>query len=394
MSSNDAIIPAVNLKLQYAIIRDEIDAAIIRVLDHQHFVLGEEVGELERAVAALHGCEHAVGCASGSDALLLTLLALGVGTGDAVIVPPLTFFATAGAVVRVGAKPIFVDINPHTFNMDPAAVAAALAGPKHAGRIKAMMPVHLYGQCADMEPLLSLARTHGLQVIEDAAQAVLATCNGKPAGSFGSAGCFSFYPTKNLSGAGDGGMVTTRDAEFAARLRMLRNHGSLDRITYREVGVNSRLDTLQAAILLVKLKYIRQWTEERQSRATEYRKLFAETFGRVNRLDPNAIYPSRDAPVVLPYEQRNGEHVYHQFTIRALRRDELADYLHERGIDTAIYYPVALHQQPGLQQHGADPSSCPVAARAAQEVLSLPIYPELTAEQQRRVVAETFNFYR
>ena len=357
-------------------------------------MLGEEVGALEREMATLHGCEHAVGCASGSDALLLPLMALGVGMGDSVIVPPLTFFATAGSVVRVGAKPIFADIDPRTLNISPTAVAAAVADPVHAGRIKAILPVHLYGQCAQMEPLLALARTHGLHVIEDAAQAVLAICNGRPAGSLGAAGCFSFYPTKNLSAAGDAGMITTRDAALSERLRMFRNHGSLDRITYPEVGINSRLDTLQAAILLVKLKYIRRWTIARQERAATYRSLFDDVFGKAGRLDASLVYPSADSPVVLPYEERHGEHVYHQFTIRALRRDELAAHLRSRGIETAIYYPVALHHQPAFHHHGSNASSCPEAARAASEVLSLPLYPELTDQQQQRIVAAILDFYR
>ena len=365
-----------------------------RVLERQNFVLGEEVEQLERAIAAMQGCDDAVGCANGSDALLLSILALGIGPGDAVVVPPLTFFATAGAVVRAGARPIFADIDPRTLNISATAVEAALADPVYGKKIKLIIPVHLYGQCAEMDPLLALARKHEVHIVEDAAQAILATYHGQPAGSLGITGCFSFYPTKNLGGAGDGGMITTRDAALAARLRRLRNHGSSDRLTYPEVGINSRLDTLQAAILLVKSKHLREWTDQRRARAADYRRFFAEIFGAASRQDAAAGYPSKDAPVVLPHESLTGEHVYHQFTIRALRRDELAAHLQARGIGTMIYYPVALHRQPAFQGFDADSAQCPEAERAAAEVLSLPLFPELSSDQQQRVVEEILTFYR
>lgn len=387
-------IPAVNLAAQYEAIGDEVRAAVERVLARQNFIFGEEVAQLERGCAELTACDDAVACASGSDALLLALLALGIGPGDEVIVPPLTFFATAGCVARVGARPVFADIDPRTFNIDPACVRAALENPRHAGRVKAIIPVHLYGQCAEMDALRELARTHELHVIEDAAQAILATYHGAPAGSLSAAGCFSFYPTKNLGGAGDGGMITVRDAALAERLRMLRNHGSLDRITYPEVGVNSRLDTLQAALLLVKMRHIRDWTAARRQRADAYRNLFAEAFSAAGRWDASALYPSESAPVVMPHEALAGEHVYHQFTVRVIRRAELMAHLKSLGIETTVYYPVALHQQPAFKPSAADAASCPEAARAAAEVLSLPMYPELTAAQQQRVVEAMLSYYR
>lgn len=394
MSSDPDKIPAVNLAAQYASIRDEVREAVDRVLERQNFVLGEQCVQLEREVAALQGCEDAVGCASGTDAILLSLLALGIGPGDAVIVPPLTFFATASMVDYVGARPVFADIDPRTFNISPTAVEATLADPELAGRVKAILPVHLYGQCADMDPLMKLAGSRELSVIEDAAQAICARYRGIPAGSIGITGCFSFYPTKNLGAAGDGGIISTRDATLGDRLRQLRSHGSRDRLTYPEVGINSRLDTLQAAILLVKMRHIGEWTEARGARASDYRRLFAEVFSPCGRLDPGAVYPTTDAPVVLPHEERAGEHVYHQFTVRVQRRGELMEHLRDRGIETTVYYPVALHQQPAFSATARDSDTCPEAARAAAEVLSLPIYPELTAGQQERVVRAIFNFYR
>ena len=421
-------IPAINLKLQYEAIREETHAAIRRVLERQDFILGPEVSELEQAVARRHDCAYGIGCASGSDALLLSLLALGIGPGDAVLVPAFSFFSPAGSVARTGARPVFVDIDPRTFNLAPSAVEAALRGGQIQGMPKAMIPVHLYGQCAAMDSLLELAARHHLSIIEDAAQAIAARYRNRAAGAMGLCGCFSFYPTKNLGAWGDGGMITTNDAALAERLRLLRNHGSVDSASpstlvqggpfdsaqdgerqsnrepqpnrspradrYRHacLGINSRLDTLQAAILLVKLKYLDKWTAERRKKAAFYRAAFLDA----GLSDPAAIYPSRAAPVVLPYTSPEAEHVYHQFTLRVERRDELAAYLSERGIETAIYYPAPLHLQPAFASAssslGGRRGDCPESERAAQEVLSIPLYPELTDEQQSRVVEEIKKF--
>ncbi|MGH9785764.1 MAG: DegT/DnrJ/EryC1/StrS family aminotransferase [Terriglobia bacterium] len=398
-------IPLLDLQLQHEAIRLETEVAVRRVFERQDFILGAEVGELEQAVARGHDCAYGIGCASGSDAILLSLLALGIGPGDEVLVPAFTFFSTASAVVRAGARPVFVDVDPRTFNLHPEAVEAALRGPHAQGMPQAVIPVHLFGQCAEMEPLLQLAGRHGLRVVEDAAQAIAARSRGRAAGSMGIVGCFSFYPTKNLGGAGDGGMVTTSDAALAERLRSLRNHGTSSsadstgspragRHRHAHLGINSRLDTLQAAILLVKLQHLDAWTALRQTRAAIYRTAFLEA----GLADPGAVYPTcgptRDAPVVLPYSSPQAEHVYHQFTVRVERRDELASYLAEQGIETGIYYPVPLHLQPAFASLGGRVGDCPESERAAQEVLSIPLYPEITEELQVRVVQTIQKFYR
>lgn len=393
-------IPLLGLKSQHEAIRVEIESAIRRVFERQDFILGAEVSELEQAVARGQECAYGIGCASGSDAILLSLLALGVGPGDAVLVPAFTFFATAGSAVRAGARPVFVDIDPRTFNLQPEAVESALRNPPGGGIPKAIIPVHLFGQCAEMDPLLELAKRHGLQVVEDAAQAIAARYRGRTAGSMGVCGCFSFYPTKNLGGAGDGGMITTNDAALAERLRSLRNHGTIGsagsagspwggRHRHAQLGINSRLDTLQAAILLVKLRHLETWTTQRKTRASIYRTAFLEA----GLSDPGAVYPTREAPVVLPYSPPEAEHVYNQFTLRVERRDELASYLAEHGIETAIYYPVPLHLQPAFAFLGGRVGDCPESERAAQEVLSIPLYPEITEEQQARVVQAIKMFY-
>jgi dTDP-4-amino-4,6-dideoxygalactose transaminase len=379
-------IPAVDLKAQYEHIRDEVEQAVRRVFERQNFLLGEEVAEFEQGMARLCGAAFAVGCASGSDALILSLMAAGIGPGDAVLVPAFSFFASASSVALVGARPVFLDIDPQTMNINPAAAQRALDSAAGASA-KAILPVHLYGQCADMSAIEALAASHQLTVIEDAAQAILAHHRGRAAGSMGLAGCFSFYPTKNLSAAGDAGMVVTNDAAIAERLRQLRNHGSLDKVTFPLLGVNSRLDTLQAAVLLVKLQHIEEWTRLRKRKAAFYRQAFATT-----NLVSADIYPAKDAPVVLPFEAEGSDHVYHQFTIRAHDRDALAKHLEGAGIGTAVYYPVPLDRQPALAAW-SEGSWCPEAARAAGEVLSLPIYPELTDSQQSYVVGQIRAFY-
>ena len=385
---NAPTIPSVNLNEQHSPIHEEIEAAIKRVLDRQDFILGAEVAKLEEEVARLHDCGYAVGCASGSDALTLSLMALGISAGNAVLVPAFTFFATAGSVTRLGARPIFVDIDPRTFNINPSAVEDVLKGSPESASAKAIIPVHLYGQCADMGRLMEIAVQHRLAVVEDAAQAVLARCGGRAAGAFGITGCFSFYPTKNLAGIGDGGMITTRDEILAERLRALRNHGSVDKLLFPAIGINSRLDTLQAAVLLVKLRHLEHWTRARQQKAAYYRSAMAAA--RLVNNEEEAL--SKASPIVLPFEAPRMEHVYHQFTVRAHRRDELASHLQAHGIGAAVYYPIPLHRQPVFSQLARD-ANCPQADRAAAEVLSLPIYPELTESQQDRIVAEVRNFY-
>lgn len=385
---NQLTIPAVSLKLQYESIREEVQAAVQRVFERNDFVLGAEVAELEQEMARQHDCSHAIGCASGSDALLLSLMALGIGAGDAVLVPSLTFFATASSVARLGARPLFADIDPRSFNLSPAALEQVLR-ENRSSRVKAIIPVHLYGQCADMRAIMDFAAENGLPVIEDSAQAVLARYRGQAAGSIGRAGCFSFYPSKNLGGAGDGGMITTNDPELAERLRLLRNHGSADKLLFPLLGMNSRLDTLQAAVLLVKLRHLEAWTCRRRQKADYYRQAFTGT----ELVSPQERYPTRQAPIVLPYHAPEAEHVYHQFTVRAYARDKLAAHLEANGVGTAIYYPVPLHHQPAFASLGAA-AVCPEAERAAVEVLSLPMYPELTSSQQSYIVEQVCSFYK
>ena len=367
--------PFLDLQAQFSAIRDEVVAAVTRVLDSQQFILGHEVSALEQEIAAYIGVRYAIGCASGSDALLLALMALGVGPGEEVITTPFTFGATAGAIARLQAKPVFVDIDPATYNIDPCQILAAIS-PK----TRAIIPVHLFGQMADMTAIASLVARTGLPVVEDAAQAIGAKCSARPAGSFGAFGCFSFFPSKNLGGAGDGGLVTTNDADLAERVRTLRVHGSRSKYTYDIVGMNSRLDALQATILRVKLRYLPVWTAARQANAIRYTELFAEY--------------SLHSNVQLPITARPYEHVYNQFVIRAPERDALRSYLKQHGIPTEIYYPFPLHLQPAYSQFGYHKGDFPNAERACNEVLALPIFAELTEAQQRVVVETIADFYR
>ena len=365
----DAPVPLIDLVEQYETIKGEIHAAIDRTLASQRFILGDEVAEFEQEVAAYCDARHAIGCASGTDALILALMALDVGPGDEVITSPYTFFATASAIHRVGAKPVFVDIDPQTFNLNPDAVAAAITGAT-----KAIMPVHLFGRCADMESLWRLAVRHGLAIVEDAAQAIGATYRGRHAGVLGTIGCFSFFPTKNLGGAGDGGMLTTDDPDLAARLRRLRVHGDAGRYEHIEVGLNSRLDALQAAVLRVKLRRLETWTEARRQNAARYARLFAaEGLG--------------DA-VELPADCGEGRHVFNQFCIRVTggQRDAVLKGLQERQIGCAIYYPKPLHLQHCFRFLGYQAGEFPEAERAAAETIALPIYAELGGARQERVV--------
>jgi dTDP-4-amino-4,6-dideoxygalactose transaminase len=360
---SEEAIPQLDLRAQFAALMDEICSAMDDVLASQQFILGEQGAALEQEIARLCGAGHAVGLASGTDALIFALRACGVGAGDEVLLPPFTFVATGSAVSALGARPVFVDIDPETFNLDPKGLERRIT-PK----TRAIIAVHLYGLPADMEPILSLARAHKLPVIEDAAQAIGARYKGRPVGSLGDAGCLSFYPTKNLGAYGDGGMLVTNSAEIAERLRPLRNHGQTGKYVSREPGLNSRLDELQAAVLRVKLRHLSEWQKARQLHAAEYNKLLAGIPG-----------------VITPRVPEGYEHVFHQFTIRIPRRDGVQKFLTERMIGSAVYYPVPLHLQPLYASLGHKPGDFPHAERAAQEVLSLPMYPELRAEQLQRV---------
>jgi len=367
------IMPFLDLKAQYASIRQEVTDAMTRVLESQHFILGLEVEAFEREVSALTACKHAISCASGSDALILALLALEIDRGDEVITTPFTFVATASSIARVGAKPVFVDIDPETFNISPKAVEKVITP-----RTKAIMPVHLFGLSAEMNEINEIAAADRIPVIEDAAQALGGRYEGRAVGSIGMLGCFSFFPSKNLGGAGDGGLVTTNDATLAERLRLLRVHGARTKYEYELLGLNSRLDALQAAILRVKLRHLDQWETGRKRNADRYRELFHEF--RLESVVKSPVAPSRLT------------HVYNQFTIRVRERDALREHLQARGIPTEIYYPRPLHLQKAFAYLGHRPGDFPESEAAGLEVLSLPIYPELTEEQQRTVVAAIADF--
>ncbi|REK07481.1 MAG: DegT/DnrJ/EryC1/StrS family aminotransferase [Planctomycetota bacterium] len=369
-------VPLLDVNRQYQALRAELDKAISSVCESGRFVLGPECDELEKNVAAYCQAPHAVACASGSDALLLALMACDIGPGDEVLMPSFTFFATASAAWRLGAKPVFVDIDPATFNLNPELLEGLITP-----HTKAILPVHLFGQCADMPSVMAVAKRHGIFVVEDAAQAIGAEWEGRRAGSFGAVGCFSFYPTKNLGGFGDGGMMTATGSGLESRLRLLRAHGMQPRYCHHVVGINSRLDTLQAAVLNVKLRFLEDWIKRRQANAARYDELFAKA-----RLTDF---------VSLPVADKRGRHVWNQYTIRVPdgRRDTLRAYLGERNIGTEIYYPIPLHLQQCFAPLGYEPGSLPETERAAEEVLALPIFPELTAEEQRTVVTAIAAFY-
>jgi dTDP-4-amino-4,6-dideoxygalactose transaminase len=364
-----------DLKAQYQTIRDEVTAAINRVMQSQHFILGEEVQALENEMAKLIGSKAAIGCASGSDALYLALLAAGIGPGDEVITPPFTFVATAGSIARTGAKPVFVDIDSRTFNIDAKLIAKVLT-PK----TKAIMPVHLFGLPADLDPILEIARDRNLVVVEDAAQAIGSRYNGRFIGNIGDYGCFSFFPSKNLGGAGDGGLITTSDPEAADRLKLLRAHGSRKKYSYEVLGTNSRLDALQAAILRVKLAHLSEWTEKRRANALRYVELFRD-FGLANQVE-------------WPEETPGRYHVYNQFTIRVKNRDVLRKHLTDAKIPTDVYYPSPLHVQPAFTYLGHHEGDFPNSEAASREVLALPIYPELSGAAQTTVAQAIFDFYK
>lgn len=372
-------VPAVDLKAQYAMLREELLQSLHEILESQLFILGPKVAQLEKEIAAYCETSHAVGVASGTDALLLGLRAVGVERGDEVVTTPFSFFATAGAIHNVGAVPVFVDIDPQTLNIDARKIEAKLTS-----RTKAIIPVHLFGQSADMKPIMEMARKHGLKVIEDAAQSIGARyCldgTWKQAGSIGDLGCISFFPSKNLGGLGDGGMVVTNDATVDERVRLLRAHGGRTRYLHDIVGYNSRLDALQAAALLVKLKYLEGWSAARRSHAQFYDRLFRQT--------------DLSGSAKTPFLTSQSESVFNQYVIRAERRDELQTFLEERGVSTAIYYPLPLHLQPCFRFLNYQPGDLPEAEKACAEVLALPLYPELTETMQEYVVAKIAEFYR
>jgi dTDP-4-amino-4,6-dideoxygalactose transaminase len=370
MPTDNSVTPLafLDLKAQYATIRQEVSEAVTRVLESQQFILGPEVGALEKELAEITQCKYAIACGSGTDALVLALHALGIGRGDEVITTPFTFVASAGSIAQVGATPVFVDIDPQTFNIDPAQIERAVTP-----RTRAIMPVHLFGLTAAMNEINAIAGQRGISVVEDAAQAIGAQCRGLPAGSMGNLGCFSFFPSKNLGAAGDGGLITTHSAEIAERLKLLHLHGARQRYEYEILGMNSRLDTLQAAILRVKLRHLSEWNSARRRNAARYRGLF-EDF-------------KLSGKITVPQEPPNMTHVYNQFTIRVADRGSLREKLNNRGVPSEIYYPIALHLQKAFEYLGYRAGAFPESESASREVLSLPIYPELTAEQQHRVVA-------
>jgi dTDP-4-amino-4,6-dideoxygalactose transaminase len=386
-------VPLLDLQAQYATIHNEIEAAVGEVLESQRFILGPAVSALEKEIAQFCTTSQAVAVASGTDALLISLKALGVKAGDAVVTVPFTFFATAGVIVNLGARPIFVDIDEASFNMDPESLSNffsnecsfesssfKLTHKASQATIKAIVPVHLYGQCADMDGIRQVAGRYRLPVVEDACQAIGAEYKGTRAGALGDVGCFSFFPTKNLGGAGDGGMVTTSNAQLGARIRLLRTHGAEKRYFHSMVGFNSRLDEIQAAILRVKLRHLEEWNKNRIRNAALYEQEFMAA-GLLSRLTMPAPCPGRT-------------HIYHQYVIRCKKRDQLQEYLRSREIGCEVYYPLSLHEQKCFEYLGYKASDFPRSKTAAAEVLALPIYPELTEKQVTHVVHSIAEFYR
>lgn len=372
-------VPLLDLSRQYAQIRREVLAAIEAVCDSQHYILGEAVSDFEQQAANFLGAGFCVGCASGTDALSLALAAVGVGAGDEVITTPFSFFATASSIARLGARPVFADIDPATFNLDPNSVRSLIEGRV---RLKAILPVHLYGQCADMDAICRIGEQHKVPIIEDAAQAFGAAWRGRRAGTLGDIACFSFYPTKNLSAFGDAGAATTEDEELASRVRLLRVHGSRERYYHEEIGWNSRLDSVQAAVLSVKLKYVEQWNRQRQRHAESYVRLFERTG-----------LTGSDSPIRLPKTAPEASHIYHQYVICARRRDDLRKFLGDRGIGSEVFYPVPLHRQTCFEYLGYGEGSLPFAEAAAREVLALPMFAEIEEDELRVVVDAIAEFY-
>jgi len=364
-------VPLLDLKAQYATIKDEVLAAVLEVLESQRCIGGPKVAELEEKIAAISDSRFAVGASRGTDAILNSLMSLDIGAGDEVITTPFTFFATVGCITRTGAKPVFVDIDPRTFNIDPVLIESAVTE-----NTKVIMPVHLFGQMADMDPIMEIANKYNLAVIEDAAQSITSTYKGRKAGSIGTAGCFSFFPSKNLGGIGDGGMIVTNDERLYERLFVMRNHGSKPKYYHKYIGGNFRLDAVQAAALLVKLPHLNEWPQGRRRNAAYYGKSLAGTVVKTPYINPDCVT------------------IYNQYVIRVPRRDEVAAYLSEKNIGCAIYYPVPLHLQECFSYLGGEEGDFPESEKAAKEVLAIPVYPELTDEQLQYVAGKIEEFVK
>lgn len=384
-------VPLLDLKAQYNTIREETNAAVLEVLESQYFILGPKVKTLEDQIAAYTQTQHAIGVSSGTDALLISLMAEGIGPGDEVITTPYSFFATAGCVTRVGATPVFVDIDPVDFNIDPKRIEAAITP-----RTKAIIPIHLYGQMADMGGVMEVANRHNLCVIEDGAQAIGCEFQGRRAGSIGHYGCFSFFPSKNLGGVGDGGIVVTTDAKRAETLSIMRVHGGKPKYYHRVIGGNFRLDAIQAAVLIVKLKKLDEWTEGRQRNADLYRSKLKEAglVVEASSLDPVTLDMSGRKGVALPKEFADRRHIYNQFVLRTDRREQMRAFLTERGIGNEVYYPVPFHQQDCFQYLGYKTGQFPISEIAATQSIAVPIYPELTEAQITEVVNAIAEFHK
>lgn len=387
-------VPLLDLTVQYASIKDEVKKVIDEVCDNQNFILGPQVKELEEKVARYSGARYGIGVSSGTDALLISLMVLDISHGDKVLTTPYTFFATGGVISRLGATPLFVDIDPSTYNIDPAKLKAIIEKETGKnGRPKAVIPVHLYGQCADMDPILKISGEYEIKVVEDAAQAIGAEYKGRRAGSMGDLGCFSFFPSKNLGGFGDGGMVVTNNHLLAEKVTILRVHGSKPKYYHKMIGGNFRLDTIQAAIVNIKLKYLEGWHTSRQRNAENYNELFTKT-GIVDPAKDSKEMISSKYPVSLPCVNNGNRHIYNQYVIRTRNRDELRKFLTDQEIGTEIYYPLPLHLQECYAGLGHKEGDFPESERAAKETLALPIYPELSLDQQEFVVTKIKEFYK
>ncbi|NIP26898.1 MAG: aminotransferase class V-fold PLP-dependent enzyme [Phycisphaerae bacterium] len=364
-------VPLLDLKAQYATIKDEVLAAVSEVLESQRCIGGPKVAEFEEKIAAISDCRFAVGASSGTDAILNSLMSLDIGAGDEVITTPFTFFATIGCICRTGAKPVFVDINPKTFNINPELIESAVTE-----KTKAIMPVHLYGQMADMDPIIEIAKKHDLSVIEDAAQSITSTYKDRKAGSIGTAGCFSFFPSKNLGGIGDGGMIVTNDEQLYERLFIMRNHGSKPKYYHRHIGGNFRLDPIQASALLIKLPHLDKWSEARRRNAANYDKKFSGTVVQTPYISPDCVS------------------IFNQYVIRVPRRDEVVAHLRENNIGCEVYYPIPAHLQECFKYLGYKEGDMPESEKAAKEVIALPVYPELTDEMKDYVVEAILSFLK
>jgi dTDP-4-amino-4,6-dideoxygalactose transaminase len=384
-------VPLLDLKAQYQQIKHEIEPVLLRVAESQYFILGPDVTELEKNIAAYVGTKHAIGVSSGTDALLLAMMALGIGPGDGVIVPTFSFFATAGVVARLNAVPIFVDINPSSYNIEPSAIVEAYEKYKDTVNIKAIVPVHLFGQSADMDPIMEFANEHGIAVIEDAAQAIGTQYkDGHRVGSIGTVGCFSFFPSKNLGAFGDGGIITTNDDALAKRMELMRVHGAEKRYYHEMIGGNFRLDAIQAAVLNVKLPYLDGWHEARRKNAAYYNEQFASVPGITT---PTSIYEETSSPLH-PFTPLRFPHIYNQYCIRVQNRDGLMEHLSANGIGNAVYYPVPFHEQKCFEGTPSCMDAFPVSDEICKTIVALPVYPELTTDMQNHVVDTIVQYIR